>query len=211
MPIMIKTFTLGPLQNNCYLIFDDHSKSAALIDPPYGVEVISQYLNTQKLDLQMILITHAHFDHIGGLNMLVQSVSKPIDIYLHPDDQRLWDAGGGAKEFGFYLELPVLSPKPVLDQSIISLGENLVHVLHTPGHSPGHVVYYVPGEKSIFCGDLIFYHGVGRTDLPGGSARTLIHSIEKYILSFPDDVRLYPGHGASTTVGEERVHNPFLI
>jgi glyoxylase-like metal-dependent hydrolase (beta-lactamase superfamily II) len=208
---MIKKFTLGPLQNNCYLLVDDNSKSAALIDPPYGVEAISQYIELQKFDLQMILITHAHFDHIGGVNTLVQLSFKPVDVYLHPDDQRLWDAGGGAKEFGFYLELPVLTPKPALDQSIIYLGDTMIQVRHTPGHSPGHVVFYAPEEKSIFCGDLIFYHGVGRTDLPGGSARTLIQSIEKYILSVPDDVRLYPGHGAATTVGEERINNPFLI
>jgi hydroxyacylglutathione hydrolase len=211
MPIIIKVFTLGPLQNNCYLLIDDHSKSAALIDPPYGVDVITKYLETQKLDLQKILLTHAHFDHIGGVNTLVQSTSKSLDIYLHPDDLRLWDIGGGAKEFGFYLELPVINSKPALDQATIYLGDNLIQVRHTPGHTAGHVVYYLDEEKSIFCGDLIFYHGVGRTDLPGGSARTLIQSIEKYILSLPDNVRLYPGHGAATTVGEERVHNPFLI
>jgi hydroxyacylglutathione hydrolase len=210
MPITIKVFTLGPLQNNCYLLIDDHSQSSALIDPPYGVDVISQYLETQKLDLQMILITHAHFDHIGGVSTLIQSAAKPIDIYLHTEDKRLWDSGGGATEFGFYLELPVVNPKPALDQATIYLGNNKIQVLHTPGHSSGHVVYYLPEEKSIFCGDLIFYHGVGRTDLPSGSARTLIQSIEKYILSFPDDVRLFPGHGAATTVGEERDHNPFL-
>jgi len=211
MPIIIKVFTLGPLQNNCYLLIDDHSKSAALIDPPYGVDAISQYLETQKLDLQMILITHAHFDHIGGVNTLIQSAGKPIDLYLHPDDQNLWNSGGGAKEFGFYLELPIVNPKAALDQTTIYLENNKIQVRHTPGHSSGHVIYYLPEEKSIFCGDLIFYHGVGRTDLPGGSARTLIQSIEKNILPLPDDVRLYPGHGAATTVGEERIHNPFLI
>jgi len=211
MSLTVKVFTLGPLQNNSYLLIDEHSRSAALIDPPYGVEAISQYIETQKLDLQLILITHAHFDHIGGVSMLIQSASKSMDVYLHPDDQRLWEAGGGAKEFGFYLELPVLNPKPALDQSIIHLGDTNIQVRHTPGHSSGHVVYYVPEEKSIFCGDLIFYHGVGRTDLPGGSARTLIQSIEKNILSVPDDVHLYPGHGPATTVGEERANNPFLI
>ncbi len=211
MPIIIKVFTLGPLQNNCYLLIDDQSKLAALIDPPYGVETIIKHIENQKLDLQKILLTHAHFDHIGGVNTLVQSTSKSLDIYIQPDDQGLWDTGGGAKEFGFYLELPVINPKPALDQGTIYLGKNIIRVYHTPGHTSGHVVYYLPEEKTIFCGDLIFYHGVGRTDLPGGSARTLIQSIEKYILSLPDDVRLYPGHGAATTVGEERVHNPFLI
>ena len=211
MPITIKEFTLGPLQNNCYLLIDDLSKSAALIDPPYGVESIIKYIETQKLDLQMILITHAHFDHIGGVSTLVQSTTRSLNIYLHPDDQRLWDTGGGAKDFGFFLELPAANPKPALDQAIIYLGDNMIQVRHTPGHTSGHVVYYLPEEKLLFCGDLIFYHGVGRTDLPGGSARTLIQSIEKYILSVPDGVRLYPGHGAATTVGEERFHNPFLI
>jgi hydroxyacylglutathione hydrolase len=211
MPLIIQPFILGPLENNSYLLIEEKQKIAVVIDPPFGSEKILEYIHIHHLSLEMILITHAHFDHIGGINLLIPPPPHTIEIYLHPDDQQLWEMGGSAAEFGFMFESPTLQPKQVLHLQEILFGGSRILCLHTPGHTPGHVVYYLPEEKTVFCGDLIFYHGVGRTDLPGGSGRQLIQSIEKNIFTLPDNVLLCPGHGPETMVGEEKMNNPFLI
>jgi glyoxylase-like metal-dependent hydrolase (beta-lactamase superfamily II) len=209
--IIIEEFKLGPLQNNSFLLIDAATNAAAVVDPAYGANKILETIKVKNFDLKLILITHAHFDHLGGILALLPSFNPALEIYLHPDDQILWQNGGGASEFGFSIDIPVIQPLPALHNASIPLGNSNIQVFHTPGHSPGHVVYYLEDEKVVFCGDLIFYHSVGRTDLPGGSSRTLNHSIEQHIFTLPDDVGLLPGHGPSTTVGEERANNPFFI
>ncbi len=211
MALKIRQFVLGPIQNNSFLLVEEDQKISAIIDPPFGSEKVLEYIHTQGITLKMILITHAHFDHIGGINILIPPPPGEIDLFMHPDDQVLWDMGGGASQFGFSFEPPMINPKPVIHQQEILFGGSRIIVLHTPGHTPGHVAFYLPEEQTVFCGDLIFYHGVGRTDLPGASGRQLIQSIERNILTLPENVHLYPGHGPETTVGEEKMNNPFLI
>jgi glyoxylase-like metal-dependent hydrolase (beta-lactamase superfamily II) len=130
---------------------------------------------------------------------------------MHSADEFIRSSGGGARAFGFSSFDP--GPEPSInyeDTDQISLGEHKFEIRHTPGHSPGHVVFVLKDANLVFCGDLIFQRSVGRTDLPGGSSQELLNSIRREILSMPDDTRLLPGHGPATTVGEERRFNPFL-
>lgn len=211
MTLKFQQFILGPIQNNSFLLYDEEQGIAAVIDPPFGSEKILEYIHEHNLTLKMILLTHAHFDHMGGINSLLSPLQDSVLLYMHPDDQVLWEMGGGAAQFGFSIDKPMIQPIPVHHLQEINFGKSKIVSLHTPGHTPGHVVYYLPVEQIAFCGDLIFYHGVGRTDLPGSSGRQLIQSIENNIFTMPDNVHLYPGHGPDTSVGEEKMNNPFLI
>lgn len=211
MPIQIIPFILGPIENNTFLISDNAGKNAVVVDPSFDIDPIIQQINKKSLTVRQILISHAHFDHIAGVNQLIAgSLIRPL-IGLHPDDLALWKDRGEARQCGFHLD-----PLPDPDH-FYSDGESLniegfqIIIHHTPGHSPGHVVFSFPEVKTIFCGDVIFAGSIGRTDLTGGNYTKLIQSIQNKILTFPDDTHLLSGHGPETTVGFERHNNPFLI
>ncbi|MGQ9832825.1 MAG: MBL fold metallo-hydrolase [Candidatus Villigracilaceae bacterium] len=201
---------LGPLQTNCYLLADSESGEAAVVDPAGEAEVILNETRRRGWRLTQLWVTHAHFDHIGAAADLTRRLDPAPLIALHPAERPLWDAGGGAALFGF--SLPP-SPPPNLDLvhgQTLSLGRFRFEARHTPGHSPGHCVFYCAENAVCFCGDLIFRGGVGRTDLPGGSWEALIESIRTQIFTLPEETRLLSGHGPETTVGEEKMFNPFL-
>ena len=211
MPIDIRTFTLGPLENNTYIVVDRESKETAIIDPSIPSQQISTWLDNNGIDLKFILITHAHFDHIGGAKWLRSLSKKHIPIALHEKDVDLWEEGGGAKNFGFDFDPGETPDFLVEDQQKLYLGKTEFKVLHTPGHAPGHVTYAFVDDLAAFCGDLIFLHSVGRTDLEHGSQEDLVTSIQQKIFTLPDDTVLYPGHGAPTSVKEEKKNNPYIV
>jgi hydroxyacylglutathione hydrolase len=172
--------------------------------------------------------THAHFDHIGGAAEIADALNPLPLVALHPDDHVLWRAGGGGAFFGFDIDP---GPEPTIDLvhgQILRLGNIQFEVRYTPGHTKGHCVFYVAdslaakspqGERSAdacsrsavcFCGDLIFQNSVGRVDLPGGDWDTLENSIRTQIFTLPDETRLLSGHGPETTVGQEKISNPFI-
>jgi Zn-dependent hydrolases, including glyoxylases len=210
MSITVQTFILGPIQNNTYLVIDDESKQAALVDPSTPSKQILDYLKSNTLDLRLILITHAHFDHISGVHWFRNRNNRTIPVALHALDLDLWRDGGGSKDFGFELKPGADPDLLVSDGQRIPLGKTSFKVLHTPGHSFGHVTYVADHDRAAFCGDLIFYHGIGRTDLPVGNEADLFASIREKIFTLPADTILYPGHGDKTSVGEEKANNPFL-
>ena len=201
---------LGPVATNAYLIADSETGEAAVIDPAWDGHLIAAEASQRNWRISQLWITHAHFDHIGGVGKLTRALDVAPLIALHPDDRLLWENEGGAAIFGF--RLPA-SPAPTLNlvhRLELQLGRIPLKVLHTPGHTPGHCVFYCAEAGVCFCGDLIFQNSVGRTDLPGGDWERLVTSIRSQIFSLPDETRLLSGHGPETTVGQEKSGNPFV-
>jgi glyoxylase-like metal-dependent hydrolase (beta-lactamase superfamily II) len=208
--LSIIKLTLGPVQTNTYVIANEKTREAVVIDPAWDGEVILAQAVQHRWHIGSLWLTHAHFDHLGGAAALADGINPPPPVAMHPEDQGLWRNQGGAVHFGMHIDP---GPEPTIELShgqILHLGEIEMQVRHTPGHTRGGVVFYCPSEKLAFVGDLIFQGSVGRTDLPGGDFDTLIESIRSQVLSLPDETRLLPGHGPETTVGIERETNPFL-
>jgi hydroxyacylglutathione hydrolase len=205
------SFELGLAMTNAYLLGHPPTGSAVVIDPAWDGDFIARHAMDENWRIQSIWLTHAHFDHFGGAGGVADSYDYPLSVALHPADQPLWRAAGGASFFG----IPEFDPGP---EPTVDLAQNMELYIggqrfltrHTPGHSPGHVIFSAQELGIVFCGDLIFQGSVGRTDLPGGDWRQLLESIQNEILTLDDDVRLFPGHGPATTVGDERETNPFL-
>jgi glyoxylase-like metal-dependent hydrolase (beta-lactamase superfamily II) len=208
MTLQMKTFVLGPIQNNTYLFYEDHA--ALVIDPAMEPEPLAEFIRANDLILEKVLITHGHFDHYYGLTYLQKSFPALQDVYMHAEDLDLWRSGGSGRQFfGKDLSIPVPNQLLLPHTSLIWRGHELA-VRHVPGHTPGSVLFYSAELACAFCGDAIFFHGIGRTDLPGSDYGTLLHSIQTQIFTLPDSTRLLPGHGPETTVAEEKANNPFL-
>jgi hydroxyacylglutathione hydrolase len=206
----IVAMVLGPVATNAYLIGEPESGAAVVVDPAWDGVLIVEEARRRGWSIGQLWLTHAHFDHIGGAAAIVRNVSPAPKIALHPLDQGLYSALGGAALFGMRIEK---APEPTISLKhgqLLRSGEHTFEVRHCPGHTPGHVVFYCANEKVMFCGDVIFWGSIGRTDLPGGDFDTLINSIRTQILSLPNETRLLSGHGGETTVGYERRNNPFL-
>lgn len=210
MTIKVWVFSTGQLSNNVVFLIDEESKDAIVVDPSYEPEIMLDFINDEQLKVKMILLTHGHFDHFAGVNYLISKLPEKPQLAMHRDDLELLKDGGGSKEF----HMPVLPPNDpdifLEDQTEMKFAGASIQVRLAPGHTPGSVIFYVPDAKTAICGDVIFFHSVGRTDMAGGSHETLIESIRKQVLTLPQDTRLIPGHGEETTVREEMLHNPFL-
>lgn len=206
----ITSFILGPVQTNAYLVADPESQDAAVIDPAWDGTVILAEAHKRKLRIAHLWYTHAHFDHIGGAGAIADGLNPLPLVALHAADHTLWRAEGGASLFGFKIDP---GPEPTIDLvqgQTLHLGSIEFEVRFTPGHTPGHCIFYVPSAGVCFCGDVIFQNSVGRTDLPGSDWNTLLNSIKTQIFTLPDNTRLLSGHGPETTVGQEKKMNPFV-
>ncbi|MBN1303005.1 MAG: MBL fold metallo-hydrolase [Anaerolineales bacterium] len=210
MSLEIQTFILGPAQTNAYLVADTQTNQAVVVDPAWDGGIIVKETVARSWKITGLWYTHAHFDHIGGAAEIVRLQAEDLMIAMHPGDLTLWRAGGGGKLFGLEID-----PGPEPDR-LLSHGDQLevgrygFEVRHAPGHTPGLCVFYCQEENLCFSGDLIFYRGVGRTDLPGGDWGELEKSIRRQIYTLPPETRLLSGHGPETSVGEETVSNPFI-
>ncbi len=205
--MLLKTITVGPLGVNCYLIACEKTKAGAVIDPGDDAPIILNAIQENNLDMKYILLTHGHVDHLAHLTKIKQETGA--QFLMHSQDEFLLK-GLFAQALMFGLSNPG-NPKPdrfLSEGEIIALGELQIKVLHTPGHSPGSVTFYV--EDKLFVGDLIFSGSIGRTDLPKGDYQTLIDSVQKKIFTLPDETKIYPGHGSNTMVGLEKAINPFF-
>jgi len=209
--IEIYQLPLGMTMTNAYLVGEKVSKKAVVIDPGFEGEKILDQAESLGLEIEAIWLTHAHFDHIGGTGAIAAGLNPSPPVALHPEDLWLWDMQGGATLFGLDGVDPGPQPSILLDDGmVLRLGELKFEVRHAPGHTPGHVMFYCKSESVLFCGDVIFQGSIGRTDLPRGSYSILLESIREKVLSLPDDTRLLNGHGPETTVGREKLYNPFL-
>ena len=210
MAIEIIPQVLGPLENNSYLVADTQTGEAVVIDPSFGIEKLITQAQAKSWKIQSVWVTHAHFDHIIGASEIARQTDVPLQIYLHQDDLALWDRGGEGLHFDIEID-PNIKPTHLLNHGqSIRLGDAHFEVRHTPGHTGGHVIYYNKDIAAAFCGDLIFYHGIGRTDLQGGDYNTLIDSIQTQVFTLQPNTILFCGHGRETTVIEEMNFNPFL-
>ncbi|MCX6078181.1 MAG: MBL fold metallo-hydrolase [Chloroflexi bacterium] len=210
MTLEIVTFTLGPVETNAYLIADSQTGAAAVIDPAWDGQIILAEAQKRGWRIAHLWYTHAHFDHIGGAAAIADALNPLPLVALHPADHDLWKAAGGGPLFGYNIDP---GPEPTIDFTqgqILRLGDNIIEIRCTPGHTAGHVVLYYAETAVCFCGDLIFAGSVGRTDLPGGSWDALEKSIHEQIYSLPDETRLLSGHGPETTVGKEKKSNPYI-
>ena len=204
---MIIQLPIGLLDSNCYVIYDHDQGKGAIVDPGVpDTHALMREVDQHQLHIQYILNTHGHFDHVVANGILDLPDAR---LAIHAGDQELLLAGGGAPMFG----LPfVSSPEPALileDGMVLEIGDLRVEVLHTPGHTPGSVCFYIPEEQELLTGDTLFAGSIGRTDLPGGSRQTLERSLKR-LCELPGSTRVYPGHGETTTIDRERRVNPFL-
>lgn len=210
MSLRFETFVLGPIDNNAYLLWDESTRQAGIIDPSFEPFPLIEFIHKEKLILQDIWLTHGHFDHFIGILDIQKEFGESIPVYIHREDRNLYLDGGLGKELGF--GVPVF-PEPagfLVDGQEIFVGANALQVLHTPGHSAGHMCFYSEEHQSIFTGDLLFKQNVGRTDLPGADQDALLKSIYTKILTLPIETQIFPGHGESTTIDEEIEFNPYL-
>src|SRR5579859_6419623 len=201
---------VGPLQCNCSIIGDETTRDAMVIDPGDDIADVQAIIQKRNLQVRQIVITHAHIDHVGGAMKLREATGAPILMNQNDyalvkmlDVQAAW--------------LGMKSPGQVeIDHSVgdadkVEAGPLVANVIHTPGHTEGSVCLYFRAQQKLIAGDTLFAGSIGRTDLPGGSFNKIITSLHDRVLTLPDETVVVPGHGALTTIGEERASNPFLV
>ncbi len=207
--MIVRSETVGPFAMNCWILGDPATREGFIVDPGDEIDSLLEIVAAEKLNLKWILNTHAHIDHVAGVAEFKRRTGLPF--YLHRDD-RFWVEALPRQAAMFGLPAPEV---PGIDHELkegdrFRIGALETEVIHVPGHSPGHVCFWFPSERLVIGGDVLFAGSIGRTDLPGGDHDLLIDGIRRKILPLGDDVRVCPGHGPETTVGEERKHNPFL-
>ena len=198
---------VGPLQVNCFILADEKTKEAVVIDPGDDAQEILKIIRDKGFKVKYIVITHGHFDHVGANKALKDATGA--ELLIHEGDAPVMaSASQHSQAFGMNTQSSPRADRYVKHGDIITAGEVSLKVLHTPGHSPGGISLLDQGM--VFTGDSLFAGSIGRTDLPGGDLMTLIRSIKTNLMTLPDDTKVFCGHGPATTIGEERRENPFL-
>lgn len=202
-----EVIAVGPLETNCYVVYCQDSLECAVIDPGAEADRIFQLIARKSLKPALILNTHGHIDHIGANKDIKEKFNIPL--YIHSADSAMLGNVQQSEMAAFLGVVDSPSPDHLLnDGDKVKIGESFLRVIHTPGHSPGSVSFL--GDGFLLSGDTLFFGGVGRTDLPGGSWEDMESSIKNKILTMPDEMIVLPGHGPFTTVGQEKRANPFI-
>jgi len=218
--MIIEEITVTAFQQHTRVLGCEKTRRAICIDPGDASELIAHAIDSNGLELQAIALTHAHLDHIGGVASL-KKLKPKAKVLLHKGDEFIYEALPEQPSWigiprtqwranGFEFEAPPKIDEYWIDGQTFRVGELEFKVIHCPGHTPGHVVLFEQKEKKVFVGDVLFAGSVGRTDLPGGSTEQLLDSIANKLLPLGDDVEVFSGHGPVTTIGQERLSNPFL-
>ena len=210
--IHIHSFTFNALQENTYLLWDD-SKECIIVDPGCHSNAerntITNFITNQKLQPTYIYNTHCHIDHVMGASFVKRHYN--IKLGIHKIEESVLRAVKTyAPNYGIYNYEEVEGDFFFEDGDLLKIGGSTIEVLFVPGHSPGHVAFYDKQQKICLSGDVLFFNSIGRTDLPGGNHNTLLDSIKSKLFTLPDDVKIYPGHGPLTTIGQEKLTNPYL-
>lgn len=213
--LKVKEFSFNPFDEKTYIVYDDVSGEAAIIDPGMvnadEEKAVDNFVIANHLELKYLLLTHLHIDHVWGVPYIKRTYGLPVTA--HNDGGYL---GAIMDAQAQMFNLPHSPGRMEIENTVddgdeLKLGEEKLIVAHVPGHSPGGVVFYAPKEHFLIAGDVLFRNSIGRTDLPGGNYRQLVEGIKKKILTLPADTLVYPGHGPTTTIGEEMQSNPFII
>jgi len=204
----IQAFTVGDLGVNCYVVSDEDTKEALVIDPGADADEILTYIKKEALQVKYIINTHGHADHIGANQELLAATGAILAIH-EKDLPMLTDA---KKNLSLFCGAPVISPEAGLllkDGDKLEIGQVSLEIIYTPGHSPGGICLYT--GTVLFSGDSLFAESIGRCDFPGGNMQQLVENIKKKLLGLPDETIVYPGHGPSSKIGRERLYNPYLV
>lgn len=202
--------TVTPFQQNCTLLWCEHSMRGAVVDPGGDLPMVFAAIEQAAIEIEVVLLTHGHIDHAAGARDCADALGVRIVGPHKADAPLLGELDQQASLFGLPPVKPVVPDQWVGEGDSIAVGEMHLEVLHTPGHSPGHVAFYNRKSDSIQSGDVLFNGSIGRTDLPGGNHAQLIHTIETKMLPLGDQTKFIPGHGPIGTIGHERRTNPFL-
>ena len=212
--IKIKVFTFNLFAENTIILWEEESRDAAIVDPgnsnPEEDKILSEFVISENLNVKYLINTHCHIDHILGCKF-VKEKFNPVYYAPENDIPLLEHASQQAEMFDIKMDA---TPKPdvlVSEKTELYLGSSKLNFLFTPGHTPGEVCIYLEREKICVTGDVLFNESIGRTDLWGGNYDQLIDSIQNKLLSLPDDVEIYPGHGSMSTIGHEKQNNPFIV
>ncbi|GGZ14414.1 MBL fold hydrolase [Echinicola pacifica] len=210
--LKVKTFTFNPFQENTYLLYDE-TKEVIIIDPgcyeKREREALHAFISAEGLKPVRLLNTHCHIDHVLGNYFVNQSYKLPLEIFAK-EEPVLAAVASYASNYGFPAYTPCKAEKYLEEGVPVTFGNSSLEVIWVPGHAPGHIVFYDKDSKTCIGGDTLFQGSIGRTDLPGGDHQTLLTAIKEKLFALPDDTTVYPGHGPSTQIGIEKIHNPFV-
>jgi hydroxyacylglutathione hydrolase len=208
--LQFKVIPVTPFQQNCTLLWCDETRRAAVVDPGGDLELILAAIRQAGVEAEKVLLTHGHLDHVGGAAELADRLDLPIEGPHRDDDFWLRSLAAQSQMFGVSQARPVTTGRWLEDGDRVSIGARELEVIHCPGHTPGHVVFFDREAKLAQVGDVLFQGSIGRTDFPRGSYQDLLSSILQRLFPLGDDIRFIPGHGPMSSFGIERRTNPFV-